>query len=68
MFRDAFRDRNGVQEIGQGVIVGQTYATGAALITQYQRVYAKGVLLSDGVMLGDGVPNDDQPSFLARVR
>src|SRR6201988_4839541 len=39
----------------QGAIVGKTYATGSALISQYQKVYAKGVLLGDGVLVGDGV-------------
>ena len=37
----------------QGVILGQTYATGSALITKYQKVYGTGVLLGDGVLVGD---------------
>ena len=39
----------------QGIIVGRTHARGGSLITNYQKIYAQGVLLSDGVLLIDGV-------------
>ena len=39
----------------QGINLGRTVATGAPLITQYQKVYGAGVLLSDGVLFSDGV-------------
>src|SRR5262245_36950658 len=39
----------------QGVIIGPTWVTGSALINLYQKVYAKGVLLADGVLISEGV-------------
>ncbi len=48
---------NGVSTFSwsKGIIVENTYATGLALITKYQKIYATGVLLGDGVLVGDGV-------------
>ena len=39
----------------QGVILGNTFATGTPLLTQYQKVYGLGVLLGDAVILSNGV-------------
>jgi len=39
----------------QGVVMDQTYARGSNLITQYQKIYNLGVLVSDGTTLSSGV-------------
>ena len=39
----------------QGIIMDRTFATGSNLITKYQKVYATGTILNDGVMTGDGI-------------
>jgi subtilisin family serine protease len=39
----------------QGIVLGNTFATGVQLISKYQKIYAEGVLLSDGVLISDGV-------------
>src|SRR5438067_2365697 len=39
----------------QGVLFNYDWASGSALITKYQAVYAQGVLLGDGVLVSDGV-------------
>ncbi|HKP73173.1 MAG TPA: S8 family serine peptidase, partial [Pyrinomonadaceae bacterium] len=36
----------------QGIVLNRTYATGTELVTRYQRVYAAGMLLGDGVIEG----------------
>ncbi len=38
----------------QGVVMDKTFATGTNLITKYQKVYALGVLLSDGTVEAGG--------------
>jgi subtilisin family serine protease len=43
----------------QGVILKQSYATGAPLIAQYQTVYGLGMVLGDGQVLGDGSVSGD---------
>jgi hypothetical protein len=37
----------------QGILLDHAYATGTDLITEYQKVYGTGVVLSDGVILSD---------------
>ncbi len=44
---------------GQGVVMDQTFATGANLITKYQKVYALGALLSDGTVEAGGAMMTD---------
>jgi len=39
----------------QGVVMDQTYARGSNLITQYQKIYNLGVLVSDGTTVSYGV-------------
>ena len=39
----------------QGLILGRGYATGAELITAYQKIYGSGVLVSDSLLVSDGV-------------
>ena len=39
----------------QGMIADQGYAKGSALITQYQKIYGLGVLLSDATLYSNGV-------------
>jgi serine protease AprX len=39
----------------RGIVLNNTYATGLDLITKYQKIYANGVVLSDGVVLSNGV-------------
>jgi subtilisin family serine protease len=43
----------------QGLVLGRKWARGVGLMTRYQPVYAKGVLLSDGVIVSDGVIASD---------
>ncbi len=44
----------------QGVVLDHTFATGANLITKYQKIYGTGVLLSDGVVISNGAMLCDQ--------
>src|SRR5205085_9458808 len=39
----------------RGIILNQTYATGADLITSYQAIYGLGNFFGNGVITGDGV-------------
>jgi serine protease AprX len=39
----------------QGVLFNYDWAKGSELITEYQKIYGLGVLLSDGVLMTDGV-------------
>lgn len=43
----------------QGVILASTFATGTDLIAKYQKIYAIGVAMSDGVITSDGVSLGD---------
>ncbi len=43
----------------QGLVLNYTYVSGSPLITDFQRIYILGVLLSDGVIVGDGVITGD---------
>ncbi|MCA1634500.1 MAG: S8 family serine peptidase [Acidobacteria bacterium] len=44
---------------GQGIIMDQSFATGANLILKYQAVYAQGVMLCDGTIESSGVLLND---------
>jgi serine protease AprX len=39
----------------QGLVLNYGFATGVSLITRYQKIYACGVLVTDGVVVSDGV-------------
>jgi serine protease AprX len=39
----------------QGIIMGQTYATGTNLVAYWQKIYGLGVVLGDGIMVSDGI-------------
>jgi subtilisin family serine protease len=39
----------------QGIILNHTYATGLDLITQYQKIYGRGMMLGDGILLSNGI-------------
>ncbi|HKE57852.1 MAG TPA: S8 family peptidase, partial [Pyrinomonadaceae bacterium] len=51
----------------KGIVLANTHASGSALITQYQKVYGRGVLLGDGVLVGDGVLAGDATMFSSGV-
>ena len=44
----------------QGIIVKYGYATGAELITKYQKIYGLGVIATDAVTIADGVIATDR--------
>jgi serine protease AprX len=39
----------------RGLLFGYTYGTGMPLITQYQNIYNRGVLMNDGIVIDNGV-------------
>ena len=47
----------------QGLVMGQTYATGVDLITKYQKIYGLGVVIGDGVTISEGVTIGDSTMF-----
>ena len=44
----------------QGVVIRQGYATGAELVTKYQKIYGLGVLATDAFLFADGVLATDR--------
>ncbi|MGH9962453.1 MAG: S8 family serine peptidase, partial [Pyrinomonadaceae bacterium] len=51
----------------QGIIMDQTFARGSDLITKYQKIYARGVLLSDGTLFNNGVLLSDSTMMSSGV-
>jgi len=51
----------------QGIIVRHGYASGAELVTRYQKIYGQGVLVTDGVFVTDGVLVTDGKMLSAGV-
>src|SRR5262245_14866585 len=51
----------------KGIVLANSYATGSALISQYQKVYGRGVLLGDGVLVGDAGLLSDSTMFSSGV-
>jgi hypothetical protein len=39
----------------RGLIMGRTYATGADLISKYQKIYGTGIIFGDTIIFGDGI-------------